>query len=89
MSAAHLAAQARTTHAIVLHFPESDFKPDTVPIAVPKKRPRQLPHARLVAAFFALLIVVALATSITEIVMHGWMFFVLRAPGVGSTPGGD
>lgn len=73
------------------------FEPFILSVPVPpalksavseKKRPRQWAYMRVMGVLAIVLVAAVLALGTAEIVAHGWMFFVYRSPGTGSTPGG-
>ncbi len=61
--------------------------PKAFPAAKPGERPRQLRAARIVVAAFIGLSLLSAATGTTEMILHGFPFFVFRSAGTGGTPG--
>ncbi len=61
--------------------------PRSSPGSSPRSSPRQLVAVRVAAAATAALLLFAVAAGATEVVLHGFAFFVFRSAGTGETPG--
>jgi hypothetical protein len=66
-----------------------EAEPGTRPARRPQGPPRQLVAIRVAAAATSALFLLAVATSATELGLHGFKFFVFRAGGTGETAGSE
>jgi hypothetical protein len=60
-------------------------QPELQPAGQPEARPRQYAAMRLTVAVMAALLLFAVAAGSTELVLHGYSFFVFRSAGTGAT----